>query len=275
MTGGKEILTFPCPAEFAKARTCLDRLALDYAIISPRPGFSRVGVDSLVMEPEVRVSLFREVGAGVICSGWVAYQPTRITTSAALPATFPEDIVGAVSIVVMAPCIADSAKIRLIVHIAGNLSGVFPYLNTEMPQAMYSRETETFTYMDAHRLVTLYPQRITLAKADDLVDAWHSLEKIRCRANDTWGRRHSLAPSWEMRQKPPALEIYKRLPRTNCGACGEKTCLAFALRLHNGEVSPLLCAPVFSEEHGQLRIPFLEICSSLGLSTLPPFQKGE
>ena len=158
MTGGKEILTFPRPAEFAKAKACLDRLSLTHTIVSPFPFYGRVGVDSLAME---------------------------------------------------------------------------------------------------------------------LVDAWHTLEKIRCRVNDTWGRRHSIAPCWEMRKKPPALEIYKRLPGTNCRACGEKTCLAFSVRLWSGEVKPSLCTPIFTGAYGHLRAPFLEICSSLGLVEMAFTEKDE
>ncbi len=30
-----------------------------------------------------------------------------------------------------------------------------------------------------------------------------------------------------------ALDIYKHLPKTNCGDCGVPTCLAFAMKLAN------------------------------------------
>ncbi|MCL5097733.1 MAG: hypothetical protein M1608_09440 [Candidatus Omnitrophica bacterium] len=122
--------------------------------------------------------------------------------------------------------------------------------------------------MDEYRLISLYAQRITLAKADELVDAWRTLERIRCRVNEIWQRRGTIKPCYELRKKPPALEIYKRLPGTNCRACGEKTCLAFAVRLWSGEARPSLCAPIFSSNHEHLKAPFLEICSSLGLSEL-------
>ena len=38
-------------------------------------------------------------------------------------------------------------------------------------------------------------------------------------------------------KKPPALEILKRLPGTNCGRCGEMTCMAFALRVWAAEAN--------------------------------------
>ncbi|MCK4444271.1 MAG: hypothetical protein KAW09_06990, partial [Thermoplasmata archaeon] len=36
---------------------------------------------------------------------------------------------------------------------------------------------------------------------------------------------------------PTALEIYQKLPKTNCGDCEFPTCLAFAMQLANQKVS--------------------------------------
>ncbi len=259
-------MTFPRKCEFDKAQSCLDRLGFPYETVSPAPGYGRVGVRSLVMSQEARGRMFQEIGTEVVSSGWVDYRPAKVSVPATPPPSFEEDILGTCAIVVMAPCVADTSKIRLIAHISGNLNAVFPYLNAEMAGATYCRDAETLTYMNGYRLVSLYAQRLTIAKADELVDAWRTLESIRCLVNDTWRRRSSIVPCWEMRRKPPALEIYRRLPGTNCRACGERTCMAFALRLWNGAVKPTLCVPVFSGEHRHLKAPLLEMCSGLGVA---------
>lgn len=44
------------------------------------------------------------------------------------------------------------------------------------------------------------------------------------------------------------LDIYMLLPRTNCGKCGEKNCMAFATKVVNREVSIDLCTPLVEEE---------------------------
>ena len=121
--------------------------------------------------------------------------------------------------------------------------------------------------MDGYRMVSLYPRRITVAKADDIVDAWRALEAIRVRANEVWSRRTDIEPCYEMRQKPPALEIFKRLPGTNCRACGEPTCLAFAVKVHGGDASISDCSPVFAGDFSHLREALLEICRGLGVSS--------
>ncbi|NLX48473.1 MAG: acetyl-CoA decarbonylase/synthase complex subunit gamma [Methanospirillum sp.] len=45
------------------------------------------------------------------------------------------------------------------------------------------------------------------------------------------------------------IEVYRLLPRTNCGECGEPNCMAFATRLVNREVSLESCPPLLLPEH--------------------------
>jgi len=47
---------------------------------------------------------------------------------------------------------------------------------------------------------------------------------------------------------PSPLEIYKLLPRTNCKACGEANCMAFAVKLVNMEAKLEQCTPLVTEE---------------------------
>ena len=167
-------MTFPRKCEFEKARNCLDRLGLPYETVSPPPGYARVGVESLVMSQEARAVMFHEIGTEVVSAGWVDYRPAQGRVPGGAAAVFEQDIFGSCWIVVMAPCVADLSKIRLIAHISGDLTGVLPYLNAEMPGATYCRDAETLTYMEGYRLVSLYAQRLTVAKADELVDAWRT-----------------------------------------------------------------------------------------------------
>ena len=260
------ITTFPNRDEFRRAQARLDGRALACAAVSPDPGYARVGAPALVLSTEGRAALTDGRGDPVIWAGFVDYRPAGIPVPAEPPREFSDDVFGEAAIVVLAPCVADPTKIRLIAHTSGDMAKVFPYMNAEMREASYNAKGSTFTFMDGYRMISMYPQRIAVAKADDIVDGWRTLEMIRCRVNDTWARRAAIAPSDEMRQKPPALEIFNRLPGTNCRACGEATCLAFAVRLWNGGGSPEECSPVFTGEFGHLRAALLEICAGLGVS---------
>ena len=260
------ITTFARREEWRKAQGRLDARGLAYAVVSPDPGYARVGAPALVLSPEGRAALANGRDDPVLCAGFVDHRPAEISVPAQPPRAFEEDVFGEAAIVVLAPCVADPTKIRLIAHTSGDMAKALPYMNAEMREASYNAKGPTFTFMDGYRMISMYSQRIAVAKADDIVDGWRTLEMIRCRVNDTWARRAAIAPSDEMRQKPPALEIFNRLPGTNCRACGEATCLAFAVRLWNGGGSPEECSPVFTGEFGHLRAALLEICAGLGVS---------
>jgi len=221
------LTTFPARGEFEKAVALLESLGAPFQTLSPEPAFCRVGVPAIIVEPEAQAEL---QNSDIVCSGWVDYRPPASMAPATEPMAYEEDVFGTAAIMVLAPCVADPMKIRFIAHISGDLAEVFPYMNAVMERASFNPDGPTFTYMDRYRMVSVYPRRVAVAKADEIVDAWRVLEALRVHANEAWARRAEIKPSWETRERPPAIEILKRLPRTNCGACGEPTCLAFAVK---------------------------------------------
>jgi ArsR family metal-binding transcriptional regulator len=261
----KVATTFPREQEVERARANLDALGLRYELISPAPGYAAVGVPGLVLDDEARMALAAAGRDDFVCSGWVDHLPAQVAVPADPPPRFAEDVFGTARVMVLAPCVADLARIRITAHLSGDLTEVFPYLNTDMREGCYTARGPTFTFTERYRMICLYPRRITIAKADEIVDAWRVLEAVRRRVNKVWARRHEIAPSSEMRERPPALEIFKRLPRTNCKQCGEPTCLAFAARLRQRQTSVTRCTPVFGGDHGHLKAALLDICAGLGV----------
>jgi ArsR family metal-binding transcriptional regulator len=267
------VTTFPVLTEFQRASTVLNTLGAAYKRIDPTPALSLVAIPALVMSREERATLESAV-PDLTFSGWVDYEIPKATMPNG-PAPEETEQSGSfrrTAIMVLAPCVADYKKIRLIAHLEGNLGPVLPYLNTVLPQASYTPTAETLTFMDGYRMIALYPRRIAIAKADEIVDAWLTLERIRFLAVQTWSDRNSIAPFFETRKKPPALEIFKRLPGTNCGRCGDPTCLAFAMRVWTGEGSARRCLPVFEEggRFSHLREALLEICAGMGIAGVDP-----
>jgi ArsR family metal-binding transcriptional regulator len=263
-----DLFTTTCPvrAEFERAVSALRNMGAAYQPIDPTPVLARVAVPALVMSREVRATL-QSAETGIVFSGWVEHRPPTISMPDGPPLQGDGVCFRRAAIMVLGPCVADETKIRLVAHIEGNLSLALPFLNAVMSHASYLPRAETLTYLDGHRMVALYARRITIAKADDIVDAWITLERIRCQVEDTWARREAIEPSFETRKRPPVLEIYKRLPGTNCGLCGEMTCIAFALRLWSGQVSVHACAPAFEPGKDALRDALLEIVAGMGLAS--------
>jgi ArsR family metal-binding transcriptional regulator len=264
---GNELVltTFPSRSEFDRAVAVLDTVGADYQRIDPTPPLARVAVPTLVMGRETRALLI-DNAPGVVFSGWVEHRPATVAMPEGPEPTASGACFTRAAIMVLQPCVADETKIRLVAHVGGGLAPVLPYLNALMQQASYTPRSETLTYTEGDRMIALHPGRIAIAKADEIVDAWLALERIRRQVEETWAGRDCVTPCYETRKRPPALEIFKRLPGTNCGLCGETTCMAFALRVWAGKVSIRQCTPVFLPEQETRRSALLEICAGLGLA---------
>jgi ArsR family metal-binding transcriptional regulator len=259
------VTTFATQGELEKTIAILDSAALPYTIINPDPGYGRVGIGAIVASEETRRELMRRGMDSILCAGWIDYYPAKKPVPQEAPPEFTNDVFGRTAVMVLQPCAADATKLRAVAHISGDLTDVFPYLNAISTDAFYNVNGQTFTITESHRIITLYPRRIAMAKADDVVDMWRVLEMLRVRFNECWQRKNDITPSFALRKRPPAMEIYYRLPKTNCGECGERMCMAFALRLWSGDQKITNCKPVFGGEYGRLKEPLMEICAGLGV----------
>jgi ArsR family metal-binding transcriptional regulator len=201
----------------------------------------------------------------ILCAGWIDYYPAKKPVPQEPPPEFENDVFGCTAVMVLQPCAADATKLRAVAHISGDLTDVFPYLNAISTDAFYNVNGQTFTITESHRIITLYSRRIAMAKADDVVDMWRVLEMLRVRFNECWRKKSDITPSFMLRKRPPAMEIYYRLPKKNCGQCGERMCMAFALKLWSGDQNITNCKPVFEGEYERLKEPLMEICAGLGI----------
>jgi ArsR family metal-binding transcriptional regulator len=161
------------------------------------------------------------------------------------PSGKENDYLKSLTLCYVAPCMADEKKIRLIAYFDRDITELLPYLNAVIKGASYNKNASTLTYAKQCRLINLYNIKVTVARADDIIDAWMVLDEVKKLINDTYRRRDTIKPSYEEKIKVTALQIYGWLPKTNCRACGEITCLAFAVRLLLDEQKLKNCKPLF------------------------------
>ncbi len=157
------------------------------------------------------------------------------------------ELLNSITLCYVAPCMADEKKIRLIGYFDRDIAEMLPYINAVIKGASYNKGASTLTYGKERRLINLYNIKVTIAKADDIIDAWVILDEVKKLVNDTYRRRNDIKPSYEEKVKVNALQIYGWLPKTNCRACGEATCLAFACKLLLGEQKLLKCVPLSTD----------------------------
>jgi ArsR family metal-binding transcriptional regulator len=134
-----------------------------------------------------------------------------------------------------------------------------PYLNSIIKSAQYNPKAPTLSYKTGVRMITLYAKKVAIAKADDLLDAWHYLKEIKDRIEYVHSKREEITPDYQKSDPPTPLDIYKLLPQANCGLCDDPTCLAFAARLVAGECHPDDCPLLKENEHADRRFKLFEL----------------
>ncbi|MDI6757288.1 MAG: (Fe-S)-binding protein [Endomicrobiia bacterium] len=151
-----------------------------------------------------------------------------------------------VSIISALPCVAESGKIRYIAEFDADISATMPYLNAIFENAVYNHEGKNITLVKDGMMIGLHGRRIAAGKVKDIAAASRLNMWLVDIVNDVWRRFSEITPNYERRRKPSAVDLYKLLPQTNCGRCGEKTCIAFALNLAEEQKNVIVCADLFS-----------------------------
>lgn len=113
----------------------------------------------------------------------------------------------------------------------------------------------------------------------DEAEADHILEWLSESIKAAWEGREHIEPSFEAAEPPRILEILKLLPRTNCRACGQPTCMVFAAQVGQGVQGPGGC-PAMAQEQAKTEAILasgLESrchrCGGKG-AAFPPFSHG-
>ncbi len=151
-------------------------------------------------------------------------------------------------------CIADPTKIRVVAEFSEDVSPAMPYLNALLKKASYSHEAKILHFNMEHRMITLYPRVLTMARADDEADAHRVMLWLKDQINEAYRRRDEIEPSYEMRPALRPLDVYTLLPRENCKECGEATCMAFAFRLLQGRGAIDECRLLWEERFSRHRL---------------------
>ena len=92
---------------------------------------------------------------------------------------------------------------------------------------------------------------VTMTMIKGEAEARGVLAELREKINEAIAKGVAPAPREKVRVEP--MEIYRYLPQTDCGECGEQSCYSFSIRLMAGEVSLDLCKPLEDPEYRQNR----------------------
>lgn len=160
------------------------------------------------------------------------------------------------------PCIADSSKFRVIANIAPPLGGTLKVFEPLFPRGKYSDKINALIIQKGEIITTIYGTgKVTMTMIKSEGEAKESLQNLKSTINDAIAKGVAPAPREKVRVEP--MEIYKYLPQTNCGKCGEQSCYTFAIKLMSGEASIEKCTPLkesqyaLNQEHLQVLTAYI------------------
>ncbi|MDI6852865.1 MAG: (Fe-S)-binding protein [Deltaproteobacteria bacterium] len=143
--------------------------------------------------------------------------------------------------------------LRCFAYLDEDISAALPFLNTVVKGFRFSRQPPSLTLKLPGKLVTLTAREIAINMVQDQVEAENLLRWLKDKINEAWAKREAIEPTFEAAAAPRVLDILKLLPQTNCRACGQPTCMVFAVSLSQGEQSLDACGALDQEKQEKLR----------------------
>jgi len=166
------------------------------------------------------------------------------------------------------PCIADPSKYRVIGRIdVENLKEVAPYLARVLPNASYNAKEGWISFKKGQRIITIHGDGfVTMTMISDREEALSILKELEDKARLAWEKRNEIDISKPLQKTfVGVLDVYNYLPKTNCKKCGGQTCMAFAVKLLNGEKDIKDCKPLFEEKkYMGIRETLISLLSAAG-----------
>ena len=154
-----------------------------------------------------------------------------------------------IDIISTSPCMAYKSKLKGITAADCDLTPLIPYINAELPKADYKKESESISFKKGITKFTIMKNNINVARFDTVTHLRELLDWVMDLLNDIDSRKEDITPDYRTFIHPAPPLIYKELPRTNCGKCGQKSCIAFAGRLSRRKIDVEECSALFLPEN--------------------------
>jgi ArsR family metal-binding transcriptional regulator len=155
------------------------------------------------------------------------------------------------------PCIVAEGMVRVLMQLDNSLEVVIPILMAMYPpgKVNYLKNKNILTLSLYDRLITIYPSgKVSMNKTIDENDALETITKImtdinRAHLQENTTDTRDLQDTQERLSNMGPLDLYRCLPQTGCGDCGEATCTAFAMKLLAGDTTLDQCTPLKEPEY--------------------------
>jgi len=151
-------------------------------------------------------------------------------------------------------CNASARTLQCHAELHQDVSKALPYLNASLGGDTYIVDPPSVTFRSSGKLITVHGRKIAINALKDEKEADKILVWLKNEINRAWEDRHAITPSEKGAEKPKLIEVLKHLPKTNCGNCGESTCMVFALRITEGAKDSNQCVDIKSDEKSEIDV---------------------
>lgn len=248
--------------------------ARDYFLTSPKyvevldvPEFcTGLIVPSLLVAGTREGLLAETTQLGVQPCGIVRYSPRKrdmpVSTS---PNEAWRSILGEVKLTVMRESVSDPQKLHAEISVGEDSGRLIPLMACLIKGGAYRPDVPSLALEEGHRIIIFCPGEIVISRADDLLDFWINARRsvdLVCEAHE---KQRVLTPVDEPRHGISAIEIFRRLPATDCGQCGKPNCMEFAVAVFTGKGSPEDCPPLREEAWLEHRKSAFRLVKTIGV----------
>lgn len=172
---------------------------------------------------------------------------------------------GAVALEQVRESLTDSLKLHVEIRTKKSLSALIPFLPALIRGGAYNPKVPIFSFEEEHRLITFHDHKVIFSRVNNLPDLWIIVRTSVELLLSAWRGRNDLKPVEKSRLGIGAVELYKRLPGTNCGLCGHVSCTEFATNLFLHKTRPEDCRPLLAQENRKHLESLCRLMFALGL----------
>lgn len=141
-------------------------------------------------------------------------------------------------------CNSSAERVQCFAHLHEDVSEVLPYLNTVLGPGMFTEDPPALMFKNYGKLITVHARMIAVNALENGQEADKIVSWLQREINTAWRKRWEIKPCRKSWDQPLLFEVFKLLPRTNCQACGLKTCMVFASRVIEGSMGQEGCPTI-------------------------------
>jgi ArsR family metal-binding transcriptional regulator len=150
--------------------------------------------------------------------------------------------------IIRVECRPETQTVNCIALLNENIGEAIPYLNAVLGGYIFIKEPPSVTFRSQGKLISVHADHIAINANRDAEEAEKILQWLKQEINDAWERREEITPSFEAAPRPQPFSILKYLPRTNCGKCGQSTCIVFASQAVEGGKNASDCPELVQDQ---------------------------